>query len=108
MRPNGKISVFQAIKNLFVQNRDLFQGTNCKPTQTVPFIFYSKNPFLNGREFMALGALENNDKITLNDEIEVRFEYEVCQSDWLGMINFDQPDLSTGIFYIDLWKIIFF
>ena len=108
MRPNGKISVFQAIKNLSAQNRDLFQGTNCKPTQTVPFIFYSKNPFLNGREFMALGALENNDKITLNDEIEVRFEYEVCQSDWLGMINFDQPDLSTGIFYIDLWKIISF
>ena len=47
---------------------------------------------------MALGSLENNDKITLNDEIKVRFEYEVCQSDWLGMINFDQPDLSTGNF----------
>ena len=57
---------------------------------------------------MALGALENNDKITLNDEIKVRFEYEVCQSDWLGMINFDQPDLSTGNFYIDLSKIMFF
>ena len=80
MRPNGKICVFYAVKNLFAQNRDLFQGTNCKPTQTVPFIFYSKNPFLNGREFMAMGALDSNDKIIFNDDIKVRFEYEVWVS----------------------------
>ena len=64
----------------------------------MPFIFYSKNPFLNGREFLALGALESNNQIILNDEIKVRYEYEVCQTDWLGMINFDQPDLSPGKF----------
>ena len=75
----------------------------------MPFIFYSKNPFLNGREFLALGALESNNQITLNDEIKVRYEYEVCQTDWLGMINFDQPDLSPGKFLIiDLMKIAFF
>ena len=75
----------------------------------MPFIFYSKNPFLNGREFLALGALESNNQIILNDEIKVRYEYEVCQTDWLGMINFDQPDLSPGKFLIiDLMKIAFF
>ena len=74
----------------------------------MPFIFYSKNPFLNGREFLALGALESNNQIILNDEIKVRYEYEVCQTDWLGMINFDQPDLSPGKFlFIDLVKIAF-
>ena len=75
----------------------------------MPFIFYSKNPFLNGREFLALGALESNNQIILNDEIKVRYEYEVCQTDWLGMINFDQPDLSPGKFLIiDLLKIAYF
>ena len=47
---------------------------------------------------MALGALSSNDQIIRSDKIKVRYEYEVCQREWWEMINFDQPDLSTGIF----------
>ena len=64
----------------------------------MPFVFYIKNGFLNDREFMALGALSSNDQIIRSDKIKVRYEYEVCQREWWEMINFDQPDLSTGFF----------
>ena len=107
MSPNGKIFLQISVKLLhldFTVNSSEIHlesqsskhlGTNCKPTKTVPFVFYIKNDFLNGREFMALGSLSSKNQILPGNQMTVRYEYEVCQREWWEMINLDQPEPNT-------------